>query len=129
MKVTAFHGSDFLFDFPDRDKAQHNRVNHTQRHANGWWGLWCTLREDLALQHPFGTYMYQFDIECHDFFVLHTRIEKIHKYSRDPEATYNRWIDNEAKVVCISEDGFHKGLTQAIVLDYSVIRNWRLYSK
>jgi hypothetical protein len=127
--IRAWHSTDSLIAFPQRCIADEMRKSN-DRHANGAWGLWCTLIERMAVDHPFGRNLYTFEIDVEDHLVIECSIDVITKLSRPGDEFTMRDIANkwrhcykflriaEANGVCM----------QGVVLDYSAIKNWELQS-
>ncbi|QBQ74617.1 hypothetical protein BcepSauron_237 [Burkholderia phage BcepSauron] len=122
FSTTAYHSSNFLFDFPVQAKANANR-KYTDRHANGLLGLWCSVTE--RGRSAFGRYLYEFEIDADWPSVLNIKLSTLFGISDPTELRDLRktWLDNGTKVVRLSECD---QVFQAIVLDFRVIKNWHL---
>lgn len=125
FSTTAYHSSNFLFDFPVQARANANR-KYTDRHANGLLGLWCSVTE--RGRSAFGRYLYEFEIEAEPASVTIIELHDLYDISRPAELRSLRktWRAAGVKVVRLNECD---QVFQAIVLDFRVIKNWHLVAE
>jgi hypothetical protein len=137
--IKCWHSSNHLFDRPWSAAGALNRLNDPSRHLNGALGIWVTLDENSSTRSAFGKYLYAAEVFAppsrrHTISIADLQFISRINYDDAREvseaafyAQRNQWLDAGYSIIFIEESGLKgKDIIQGIIVDQTVIRNWRL---
>lgn len=120
IRVTLYYESNWEFDKFDPAIAERNR-QITERHKNGDWGIWCSIRRP---ERPlFGRYLYEVVVEVFADETALVYAGELHDLSDDVESAAANWKADGTRLIMVEErDG---ECNQAIVLDLSSVISFK----